>query len=55
VRTGSGQSAIHAFGDLNPAIFLARTESMRVTVLQCVAMTGLAGAYDEEPNGARQP
>jgi hypothetical protein len=34
--------------------FLQRTESMRATALQSVAMTGLAGAYDEEPNGARQ-
>ena len=39
VRAGSGQSAIHAFGDLNFAIFLPRTESMRAIALQYVAIT----------------
>jgi hypothetical protein len=44
VRTGSDQSAIdqsaiHAFGDLNFAIFLLRTESMRAIALQYVAIT----------------
>jgi AraC-like DNA-binding protein len=40
VRTGSGQSAIHAFGDLNFAIFfLPRTDSMRAIALQYVAIT----------------
>jgi hypothetical protein len=29
VRTGSDQSAINVFGDLNFAIVLLRTESMR--------------------------
>jgi hypothetical protein len=33
VRTGRDRSAIHAFGDLNFAIALPRTESMRAIAL----------------------